>query len=686
MLVLGLLLIGSAAATAFLLAATARLSSLVSTLLAAYLAFVANLGIVTLALSPFREVTRAGLAVAETVLLAGALAGWWVSGRPGLPLAAARAALREVVSDPVTALFLVVVVVVLAYELVLGTAPPNNGDVLTYHLARVAAWAQHGGIYWIQFAPTVRMNVFQPLAEQQVLFVVVATGKGALLSALPQELAELAILVAVYGSARRLGFQVRAAACSAFLLATFSQVALEAATARNDLVAASFPAAAACLLLGGGRLVEPALAGAAAAFGLGTKLTTLPMLPILFWLAVVRGRRTVTAWLVGGTLAFCAVGMWGYVLNDIHTAHLSPGVQAVDTTALTYPGTVANAFYLMYGMMDISVISDHLIAALALAGVLAALGAVFWVFRRAGPRRAVGEALAVSTPFLAPLFVLGAAGALAFVARRFGFPIRGPGGVLGPLNNVMNEVYTRFSNVDFSAFGPLGIVAMVAATALTLWAYARRRVDSRHLALTFAVPGFLLLESLAQWGPYLIHYFLVPVVLMAPLLASLFRGRAATAAYAAVAALTIGLTLAHEQQHPLTSPYGYGHPWDLTMQTALYQNSYGPNATALGAYDRLVPAHACVGAVLINDSEPSYLLFGPDLEHHIVFLPVFDALNWDLQHGYGLFYIVLDTGPHSVDANTLRAAGWTIRTLSTGWLGWQLASRPHYRTIGTCSA
>src|SRR5205823_5531358 len=110
-------------------------------------------------------------------------------------------------------------------------------------------------------APTPRMNEYQPLAEQQILYLFVAVGSGALF-ALPQYLAQLAILLAVYGAARRLGFDVRAAACSAFVFAAFSLVALESTTAQNDLVAASFPAAAACLLLGGEAL-EPALAGIA---------------------------------------------------------------------------------------------------------------------------------------------------------------------------------------------------------------------------------------------------------------------------------------------------------------------------------------------------------------------------------------------------------------------------------------
>ena len=111
---IGLLLIAAAVATSVLVALAIRLDSLVSTLLVAYLACVANLGLVVILLSPFEQVTRGGLVLAEGALLLAALAAWWTRGRPGPPLTAARAAAREIVTDPVTLAFLGVVLVLLA--------------------------------------------------------------------------------------------------------------------------------------------------------------------------------------------------------------------------------------------------------------------------------------------------------------------------------------------------------------------------------------------------------------------------------------------------------------------------------------------------------------------------------------------------------------------------------------------
>jgi len=72
--------------------------------------------------------------------------------------------------EPGTLFRSLVFLAVVAYGLLLVVSgPPSNWDSLTYHLARAAAWAQHGGVYWIDNAPTDRINEFQPLAEQENL-------------------------------------------------------------------------------------------------------------------------------------------------------------------------------------------------------------------------------------------------------------------------------------------------------------------------------------------------------------------------------------------------------------------------------------------------------------------------------------------------------------------------------------
>ena len=90
--------------------------------------------------------------------------------------------------------------------------------------------------------------------------VVVFLGR-ALLAALPQLLAGLATAASVYVIAQRLGRGVRASAFAALLFPTLTVVALESVTTQNDLVEASFVAAAVAFAASRqGRRAHPAAA------------------------------------------------------------------------------------------------------------------------------------------------------------------------------------------------------------------------------------------------------------------------------------------------------------------------------------------------------------------------------------------------------------------------------------------
>ncbi len=664
---IGALVVLMAVLSAASLAASARLDNLVSTLLCGYLALVGTTVGATLVLSPFREVTRGGLLALEAGLLAASLALWWFRGRPVPPLARAGRAVAVVLRRPETALFLAGFAVLLGYEVLVGLGtPPNNWDSLTYHLSRAAAWAQHHGYFWIPNAPTDRMNEFQPLAEQENLFLFAALRSGGL-TAVPQLVAALAAFVAVYGSARRLGFEVRAAACATFLVSTFGLVALEASTAQNDLVAASFPAVAACLLLGAGGL-EAALAGAAAGLGLGVKLTTALVLPCLLVLALARGRRATLLALAGGVAAVVTISMWGFVLNLAHTGHLlgHGGGRVENTQSPAWPASAVTALYVLYSTMDISSVPQRLINAGAAAGIVALAVAAVFLIRRERGRSA--SAATTALPVLAPMITIGAGGTIAWLARRWGYPVRGVGGVIGGLNVVSNE--------DTSAFGPLGALALLGVPIATVVAWALGRRDRRRLALAGAVPVFIVLLCLqARWNEFLPRFLVVPVILAAPLLAALFRGRVATAAFFVAASIVAGYTVTNVQARPLDTPFG--HPWEMSQVEAVFQAQDEDTSRALVQFERDVPPKACVGAVLGLD-EPAYLLYGPAFEHHVEFLAVADAVHEALADG--LFYVVISDGPNRAAAAGFRAAGWTIRPLDGYWL---LASEPHAAS-GAC--
>lgn len=643
---------------AVLVAAALRLPSLVAMLLAAYVVLVAEMGVVTWSLSPLRAVTPTGMAIEQAGILAVAVVAWWIRGRPGLGLTRAGPALRAIAGDPLVLAFVGVAATALAYELLVAvTFPPTNWDSLTYHLARVAAWRQHHGIYWIANAPTARMNEFQPLAEQEILYLFTATGTTRVY-ALPQYLGQLAILLAVYGAARRLGFGPRPATCSALLLATFSLVALESTTAQNDLVSASFPIAAACLLLGGGD-IEALLAGVSAGLGIGAKLTTALVVPVLVWLAW-SPRRRLEAALAGGVLGLAAVGVWSFVLNFAHTGNLLGHGQGrvENTVSPSFTGTVRTVGHLLDRLADISVVPNWVIVLLAVVGAVAGV-VVYTTTTRAAPRRRALAAGAVALPLLAPAI------ALAVTHIPAGDP----------------PWVERSANEDYAGFGPLGIFALIAAPVAAVAAAGRR--DRRQLALALALPIYLVLLALyAKYNIWITRFLIVPVALTAPLFARLFASRLATAALVSVAALTVALTLVHDASKPLAGRLG--RPWHLNQVEALEEFSAEPTgrwvAASLQAYERLVPPGACVGAVLDPD-EPSYLLYGPDLRRHVVFLSSLSALQG--AYASGLDYVVIDTGPNAPVASQFARAGWRVRPLATYW---QLAVAPRRDASTTCGA
>ena len=132
---IAVLMLAMLTATSLLIAASLRLERLSSTLLAAYIALVAETTTLTLVLSPFREVRRTPLALSEVAVLALALVVWWGRGKPGLGLAFAARTFAALIRNPVVFAFLAVVALALAYELVLVLpVPANNWDSLTYHL------------------------------------------------------------------------------------------------------------------------------------------------------------------------------------------------------------------------------------------------------------------------------------------------------------------------------------------------------------------------------------------------------------------------------------------------------------------------------------------------------------------------------------------------------------------------
>jgi hypothetical protein len=351
-----------------------------------------------------------------------------------------------------------------------------------------------------------------------------------------------------------------------------------------------------------------------------------------------------------------AVSAWGYVLNIVHTGHvLGHGQGRVENTAaLSLAGTVRRTLHLAYRLVDLGVTPHWLVAAFAVAG--AAVGAI--AFARTRNVGAAGAAVPLLIPALV-LLVLHVVPAqdAAFVPRT--------------------------ANEDLSGFGPLGVALLAGGPLAAVFARRARDADRRRIALALALPVYIVLLALtAKYNIWITRFLIVPVALTAPLFAGIFRTRVAAIALLAVAGATVGLTLADDANKKLDGRFG--RPWDLSQVQALAEFPAEPTgrivATSLAAYDRLVPPHACVGAVLDPD-EPAYLLWGPELRHRVLFLPSLTALKG--AYSRDLEYVVISTGVNAPVSKQFSDDGWAVKPLGAYW---RLAIAPAGRRVTVLTA
>ena len=657
------------AAAALLAAATVSPRPLPSFVLTAWLVAVAEVVALALVLSPLGAVDRAGYAVGELLFLGVAAAVWLRAGRPQPEVRP----VRRITAHPILVVLALAVGLSLVYELVLClTVPPNNWDSLTYHLSRAASWYQHRQVGWIHDAPTERQNAFPANSELALLWSFVAI-RSDRLAALPQFLAQLAALVATYGIAVRIGFRRPGAIFAALLLGTFALVALESTTTQNDLFLASLVAACAYFVLGATPR-EGALAGLAIALAVGTKLTALLALPALVLLGVAArpSRRTILFTVAAALAGFAAVGSWLYVQNVEETGRLLGygGGREEHSPSLTVVGWLASVVRVLYRFFDFSgfegVGPGFAAAAVALAAAAVAAGVLVRADgarrRRTLSPRVIVAAMLV--PVACPLVVLGAAALAHALLRGIHFPID----PAGTSERVFSWSASTRDHEDYSYFGPLGaILVLVVVGSLTRGTWRRR---PNRAVLAASLPIFLAGVALAyRFNDFVGRFMLLPVVLVAALLAVLYDRRWLAAGAATLAVATLALVQVNNELKPVSD-----EPWSLTRAQTLdlqrWQFGIGGGVDAL---NRTVPADACVGAALGGD-DASYPLFGPHLRRRVsyVAVPATGGLGSPSADA-----VILGPGESSLQPGNK----WQVSSLA-GY--WRLAVRKATRRPFTC--
>jgi hypothetical protein len=572
--VVGFLLAAAALAlTAGLVASTLRLGSASVFAVAWWLVACAEIVLATEVLSLAHAIRPLGYALFEAGALVVAAAVWQRAGRPRPP------ALPRFRPEPLLAALALAVLLGAAYELFLVVAtPPNNWDSMHYHLARVAAWHAQGHLGYFPTHNGIE-NVYPQNAEMLVLWTVTFLGRD-VVAALPQLLAMFATTASIYVIARRLGGGARLSAFAALLFPTLTIVVLESVTTQNDLIEASFVAAAVALALGRTR-VETGLAGLALGLAAGTKLTFLyAVAPLLAIGLLALPRRRLMEIAAAAVAGFALVGSYAYLQNVVETGRPQGEAREVSSMPpdITFGGTVSSVVRTTYRLVDLG-------------------------------------------GFHAPAFVTEhVAGAAKRVFETLHIPPNPP--------ESTTEGTFRFEyrpNVDVSedasAFGPLGFLLLLPlSVGVLVW----RRAGRRRRAFALALPLYVLALSLGtRWNLYVDRFLVTAVALTLPLAPLVLRRVEVRVAALVLGAATLGLALAHDP----SKPAGVWNESRAHAQTIRWPEL----RPVVEAVDARVPGGARLG-VDLAPSDWEYPFWGARLQRRLTWIPEqpADGLDWVL--------------------------------------------------------
>jgi len=226
-MITGLAALPIALASALVLLGTLRRRPLGLALPVAGAAVVCFEALLVQGLSPLHAVARPGILAAHGAL--GVIAAAVALRRGRVPR---LLSIRAIARPPVV--FVAVLGCIVAASA--NEYLPNNWDSMTYHLARVAHWIQHGSV---AAYPTsnARQLVYPPGAEYLLLVVQVLAGSDRLAN-LVQLAAWVILACSAPAFARAFGAPRRVAPWAAVMVASIPMGLLQASSTQNDLVAA----------------------------------------------------------------------------------------------------------------------------------------------------------------------------------------------------------------------------------------------------------------------------------------------------------------------------------------------------------------------------------------------------------------------------------------------------------------
>jgi hypothetical protein len=582
-------------------------------LLTAYVAAWAQLVLVLWALSLPGWVSRwpllAGLAVVSAALARDTRQRSDVGGR----LNEAYLTLRDALADPLCVVLGVAVVAGFAYAVALGLATPQNDfDSIVDHLWRAALWMQNDAAGYPDCACAPYVNAYPPHGELGLLATMTLGGADRY-AALVQAGAYVALVVGTVGVARGIGLDRRASLLAGLLVATLPVVALQASTAQNDLVVASFLVGAVVFLVAPGRAM-PWLAGVATALAIGTKVTAVVALPLLALVALLTPAARLQGVRLLGVVLGAAVGAYWYVVNWRHTGSWDGGFPYEDVDH-GIADTTARALRSAIQLIELpgAVGRDRWLYAVVAAAIFAVAGAVALARRSRG---AIVSTAAAALVAVAPVTV-------PDLRRYADAAYRDLWQAVGrdDLAAEVGRDFTRSaSNVTW--YGPLGPILVIGALVAVVVAVRRGKLPT--VALLFVVaPAYwiVVLSALLFYQDAAGRFLMAPVALCIAASGAFAGVRPLAWGIAAVAVTSMALAVLNDSKRPSgiallerPAPASY---WSKPRWEAQGSEVHAP--TLIRYVDENVPSDATL-ALAISASDPGYVLFGRELDRRLELL------------------------------------------------------------------
>lgn len=172
-------------------------------------------------------------------LLVLGLGGWWASGRPELfphlpRIPGLISLLKKKENWPVVILGGTVVASLALYAVLIYVVPPNNNDVLSIHLARVANWLQRGSYF-----PWAAQNIWEvtfPVNAQLLYTWTLLFTRGDHFVAYLPYFAGILIAIQIFQICKSIKLSTKWSFLAALIWLSFPVVQLHLTSARQDLV------------------------------------------------------------------------------------------------------------------------------------------------------------------------------------------------------------------------------------------------------------------------------------------------------------------------------------------------------------------------------------------------------------------------------------------------------------------